>query len=312
MLIFEGGVMEDQLIDSQYIADLYSAFQDLLEARVLAQNAMIADLGKYDVIVKNTATIEQKHAPEDARKNAIFSILEIYKGSQSAVDAGLLCASEETVGAINRLNEAKQHFKAAVMTFRDKYEKKSKLPGKHITYLIRDQYKDHGFRSDFLQKAMSTAGIGELDLKKCYTEIRVMPQNLDVFCWTWATKHSRLKKVSLTEAQKKVEEHFKGNADALDINLRYLSECRDSETLIERVKLKNQLRANYAFVLDGEIIRSSCPISGVVIVQGKELPRYVWRDNPEVTKVETPQVNRVSKIDSHPLIPQLGLYRYAQ
>lgn len=78
------------------------------------------------------------------------------------------------------------------------------------------------------------------------------------------------------------------------------------------MKLKNQLRANYAFVLDGEIIRSSCPISGVVIVQGKELPRYVWRDNPEVTKVETPQVNRVSKIDSHPLIPQLGLYRYAQ
>lgn len=304
--------MEDQLIDSQYIADLYSAFQDLLEAKVLAQNAMIADQGKYAVIVKNTATIEQTHAPEDARKNAIFSILEIYKGSQSAVDAGLLCASEETVGAINRLNEAKQHFKASVMAIRDKYEQKSKLPGKHITYLLKEQYKDHGFRSDFLQKAMSTAGIGELDLKKCYAEIRIMPKNLDVFCWTWATKHSRLNKVSLQQARKKVEEHFKNNTDALDINLRYLSACHDSETLIERVKLKNQLRANYAFAVDGETVRSSCPISGVVIVQGKTLPRYVWRDNPELTEIEAPQVKRVSKIDSHPLIPQLGLYRYAQ
>lgn len=304
--------MDNQYIDSQLLADLYAAFQGLLTARVFAQNAMNADQDEYEVVVKNTELEEQKCSQENARNNAIVSILEIYKGPKSEIDAGMLCASEKTVQAIQELNNAKQNFKAAVMAIREQYETKSKLPGKHISALLKAQYAEHGFRTDILQKAMSTARIGELDLKRCYTEIRIMPENLDVFCWTWATKHSRLKKISLQDARKKVEEYFKTNSNALDINLNHLSQCHDSEILVERVKLKNQLRANYAYLLDGEMIRSSCPISGLVIVQNKAVPRHVWRDNPALTGLEIPQVDRVSKIDSQPLIPQLGLYRYAQ
>jgi hypothetical protein len=307
-------------IDSQFIADLYEAFNDMAEAKFHVVDAIKADQGKYDVFVANSRSCKTDRNSDKAREAAILSLTQFYKGSESIVDAGLLCASEETVETLKKFNETKQHFKAAVMKIREEDEKrrkrlnepKVKLPGKHIAHLLSERILEHGFRSDMLQKAMSTAGIGELDLKKCYAEIRIMPKNLDVFCWTWATKHSRTRQISLEDARKKVNEYFEDNHDALEINKRLLSQCKPDEILVERVKLKNQLRANYAFWDKDEIKRLSCPISGIAIVQDRTLPRYVWRDDPEITGIKMAQVNRVSKIDANPLISQLGLYRYAQ
>ena len=299
-------------IDSSLVVDLYQSFQAMAEAKLRAQDAMKADQGRYAVFVPKYGNNDEENRSAAAREAAIISISQFYKTSTSVVDAGLLCASETTVERIRALNEAKKRFKAAVLEIRKHSAAQTNIPGKHIAQLLSNRIQEHGFRSEELSKVMSTAGISELDLKKCYVEIRIMPRDLDVFCWTWATKHSRTSKVSLAAAEKKVDLHFEGNPNALEINRRFLSQCKPGEMLVERVKLKNQLRANYGYWDNGEIKRASCPISGIVMVQTKKLPRYVWRDNPDISGIKPPQVQRVSTIDDEPLIAQLGLYRYVQ
>lgn len=86
---------------------------------------------------------------------------------------------------------------------------------------------------------MSTASINALDLKRCYAQIRIMPSNLDVFSWTWATKHSRIKKLTVEEAVAMARKLLgQETADAgVDIIRR---QCRTGEILLRKIELPNQ------------------------------------------------------------------------
>ena len=88
-----------------------------------------------------------------------------------------------------------------------------------------------------------------------------------------------------------------------------LNKCNPGEVLVKKSTLPNQLRANYAYLEDGSIVRKSCPISGVVIAQQKNLPRKFWRDNPGDQRRRPAQE---SGIEEEPLILALDLYRYAK
>lgn len=300
-------------ISSDLLGNLSQSFKAMHKARSETSDAMKADQAEYTVFVPNYGTSDKDALSDAAREEAIVSICQIYKAAEPAKNAGLVCASEETVECIRALNSAKKTFKASVMAIRKALEKEPKIPGKHISSLITEKIRsEHGFRTDEMHQAMRTTETSELDLKKCYAEIRIMPKDLDVFCWTWATRHSRLRQVSLNDVEKKIELYFQGNDDAIEINKRFLNNCRPGEILVEKTKLKNQLRANYGYKVNNEIVRDSCPISGMVIVQGKQLPRYVWRDDPDITGIKTPQVSRLSTIEAKPLIEKLGIYRYVQ
>ena len=90
-----------------------------------------------------------------------------------------------------------------------------------------------------------------------------------------------------------------------------LAQCKPGEILVQKKTQKsNSLRANYAFMLDGEIKRASCPISGVVIAQQQHMPRYVWRDDPDTLEHKAPRLPRVSTIDPVVFIHALKLHRY--
>lgn len=301
----------DAPMDSQFIVSLLHAFNDMNSAKMAVQDAIRADQNDYGVFVPNYGETQDDTHSLSAREAAMLSLTQFYKGS-GHVEAGLLCASDATVQTIHAFNAAKQMFKKAVMAIRDAYEPGAALPSRYISNLISQHAEEHGFRGDALKHALKTIGVSELNLKKCYAEIRILPKDLDVFCWTWATQHSRIKKLNLEQVTDKINAYFDGNPDAIEINLRRLSECDPGEELALRVRLKNQLRANYGYKVDGQIVRKSCPISGVVIVQGTTLPRYVWRDDPDVTGFNPPKVPRVSTIESEPFIQQLDLYRYVR
>jgi hypothetical protein len=88
-----------------------------------------------------------------------------------------------------------------------------------------------------------------------------------------------------------------------------LNKCDPGEILVKKSTLPNQLRANYAYLEEGNIVRKSCPISGIVIAQQKNLPRKFWRDNPGDQRRRPAQE---SGIEEEPLILALDLYRYAK
>lgn len=209
-------------------------------------------------------------------------------------EAGLICASPEIVSAVDALNEAKADFKDVVLQIR------ALATG-----------NKHQARDTFLTQAMKSAGIQTLHLRECYRQIRIMPPGLDVFSWTWATSHARIQKVSFEKAMQMAENLRDRDEQLADIVIDILrKKCSPYEVLARRVPLPNQLRANYVYRKDDQLIRKSCPLSGIVIAQQNTLPRLVWRPNPVWTETKAIQLPRESIMEKEPLIEVLDLYRY--
>lgn len=304
------GPENEIVLPSAYIRELYETYQTMAEACLRVKDAVRSDRGKYPVYVPPFGFTEEDKISNEAREAAINSMTQLFVLGQDEYvpEAGILCASPGTVSAVERLNTAKMMFKKAVMAIRN-FQTETDATVSRITKLIRDEVTEKGYRTEALKKAMGTAGIGSLDLRRCYALIRIMPPDLDVFSWTWATNHSRIKKVTLNEAlemAKKLPEK-ETSETAQDL----LNRCNPGEALVRRVSLPNQLRANYAYKEDGDIIRKSCPISGVVVAQQQHMPRKLWRDNPGQNS-ELPRLPRESGIEDDVFIQALDLHRYVR
>jgi hypothetical protein len=175
-------------------------------------------------------------------------------------EAGILCASPGTVDGIVKLNAAKQHFKDVVLAIRA-YDKKYTKANHRIEKLIADEIEERGYRTDAIRHAMKTVRIETLDLKKCYSQIRIMPAHLTMLSWTWATTHSRMRQVSMEEAFKLARSLQTPKAREQAGQL--LQQCDPDEHFVIKKKLPNQLRANYAYEEKGQLVRKSSPISGI-------------------------------------------------
>ena len=295
------------LLPAEYIRTLYDAYQVLTEACLTLSGAVRSDRESYPVYIPTFGMEDKDKESNEAREAAIKSMTQLFVADESEYvpEAGIVCASPETVAAVEQLNAAKAAFKEAVMAIRN-FQKETDASVSRISKLIRDEVTEKGYRTETLKKAMGTVGIGSLDLKRCYAQIRIMPPALDVFSWTWATNHARIKKVTLQEAIEMAKKLSDGTAQtAVDL----LNKCDPGEILVKKSTLPNQLRANYAYLEEGNIVRKSCPISGIVIAQQKNLPRKFWRDNPGDQRRRPAQE---SGIEEEPLILALDLYRYAK
>lgn len=290
------------------IRDLYEAYQTLAEACMTLKAAVSSDRDAYPVFVPTFGNQDKDKTSNDARVAAINSMIQLFalnKGEHLS-EAGIVCASPASVEAVEQLNDAKAAFKIAVMAIRN-FQKETDASVSRISKLIRDEVTEKGYRTDALKNAMSAAGISSLDLKRCYAKIRIMPQDLDVFSWTWATNHARIRKVTLNEAIEMAKKL--PSKESIEIALDLLNKCNPNEILVRKSALPNQLRANYAYFEQGTIIRKSCPISGIVIAQQKKVPRTFWRDNPGDKALRRPA--KESGIETEAYIKALNLYRYA-
>lgn len=300
-------------VPQEMVMRLYEAYQRMAESCLLLEDAVRADQADYPVYVPTYGSSEEDHGSQGAREAALASMTQLYvlDEGEALVGAGILCASADTVEAVENLNAAKLVFKAAVMAVRS-YGSSKGAPVDRVTKLINDEVVEKGYRNEALKKALGTAGISALDLKRCYAQIRIMPPHLDVFSWTWATNHSRIKKISVEDAIEMARNLPDAQRTAALTAEALLSNCRAGETLVKRVPLRNQLRANYAYREDDRVIRKACPVSGIVIAQQKIMPRKLWREDPATLDTETPRLPRLSGIESEPFIQVLDLYRYAR
>ncbi|MDN3385106.1 hypothetical protein QL995_20995 [Pseudoalteromonas sp. APC 3358] len=300
----------DTALPHSYVMALYESYGEMSAACESVKTAVRADAALYPVYVPTFGEDESEKTSNAAREAAIKSITQLFilDDGETVPEAGILCASPETVKTVEKLNDTKDKFKKAVMAIRN-YQKKNKQAQSNISKLIRDEVTQRGYRTDELKLAMETARISSLELKRCYAQIRVMPAELDVFSWTWATNHSRIKKVSVQGAQELIDALPEAKSEAAETARSLLEQCRPDEMLARKIKLPHQLRANYAYLSEGKVVRKLCPISGIVIAQQKNMPRKLWRDKPGNNPERLP---RASGIEQKEFIKVLGLHRYAK
>jgi hypothetical protein len=287
----------DIYVPGELVGRLSDAYQALLDRSHAWREVSDADhQANYEVFIPTFDTDDTRRRSLAARQQTVTEStgLTIDDAVDREFGAGLICASKAVVSAVDAMNKAKSDFKETVMEIR---ALASGQPS-----LSRDKY---------LKQAMKSAGIQTLHLRECYRQIRIMPPNLDVFSWTWATSHTRIQKLSFDKAILLAEGLRDRDEMLADMAIDILHKrCSPDEVLARRVPLPNQLRANYAYREDGELIRNSCPLSGVVIAQQKTLPRLVWRPNPVWSESHPARLPRESIMEKAPLIEVLDLYRY--
>jgi len=249
--------------------------------------------------------------PGGEREAAITSMIQLWhlEPGEALVDAGLVCGSAETIAAACRLNDAKQTFQSAIKALRDAGPKGEKS---RLDKLIDRVLHEEGKRTDELSLALKRVRISRLDLLRCYAKIRVLPRHLESLSWTWAKTHSSIVPVSMDEAIKMAQNL--SNEETKETVLSLLSTCSQRERFVCKKKLPNQLRANLVYRdEDGKRKRKAVTISGVILSQDITLPRYIWRDNPDLLAPEAQQ-ERLSRLDTHiesePFIKVLRLHRY--
>ena len=301
----------EDILPQHYILELYERYLALQNACIKVKAAIHASSDDLPVYVPTCSSDKEEQHSVAAREAALKSITQLFhlREDEYLAEAGVLCASPKTVATIEQLNKAKDDFKKAVSDIRAHKIDKDIATAK-IDKLISDEMEEKGKREGAIKDAMTTAGIGSLNLKRCYAKIRIMPEHLDVFSWTWATTHSRSKQVTIAEAMK-LARSLKKDVTR-DIAIDILSQCSPDEILLRKISLPNQLRANYAYKDNGILTRKSCPVSGIVIAQQTNLPRMVWRENPAITGVEVEKLERLSTIEHTALVDSLHLYRYVR
>lgn len=305
--------LNDEVLPQELILKLSTAFQRMSDQGFAVASAIKSDhLAGYPVYVPTHGDSEAEHTSREALQAAIQSMthLTIRPHTRKQLNVGIMCSSPGTVLAVSHYNDAKGAFKQAVLEIR-KFQEKRELPASRITRLIQNEIRDKGFRSETLRRAMDTLRIADLDLKRCYTRIRIMPPNLQVFSWSWTTKHSRIIKLTYEEAMRIASEWPDQKTSAIAVDL-INRRCDPSAPLARKVPLPNQLRANYAFLENDEVVRASTPISGVVVAQQKVLPRKLWRPDPVSAEDQSPRLPRQSSLEATPIVDALSLYCYVR
>jgi hypothetical protein len=176
--------------------------------------------------------------------------------------------------------------------------------GRFVSGLLKNELKMNPNIEGLELKSIEDIAYKQIDLKACRTKIRILPENLDMLSWTWATNHKRIEKVTKEVA---LELANRLSGDSLQNAIKSIQSCPDS--FFAKV---TPLRANYVYYEEGSKINKSTPISGIVVVPQNTLPRLLWRDPPSQRSDISPRLQRESSIQAIPIVSALNLHRYKQ
>lgn len=292
---------ENPILPNELRYQLHETYRDMDNRCSVVKSSILNDAGTHPIYMP---TLPADTAQFEARQLAIESITQLFISDTTPPRAGLLCASADTVAAIEELNHAKLSFKQCVLDIRKfcKFITPTEL-SKEI-----GRQTDSSHRCEMLNHAMRDAQISALDLTRCYVQVKVLEPNLKSISWTWATQHKRIQSISYEKALELAEESEL--AETRDLVIKILEKHKNFAPFARKQILPNQLRANclYQDPESNETKRPMISISGIVIMPSATLPKLFWRDNPG----KPARYPRDSVIDSEPFIKALDLYLYVQ
>lgn len=245
-------------------------------------------------------------ASEHARQAAMTSMTRNFflAPGQTELLSGILCSSERTLEAAAQLNETKDRLQTAITEVREIGGAKKTSLDKLVDRALHRE----GRRTDELDLALGRMKLRRLDLLRCYAHIRTLPPALESVSWTWATKHSSIKLISLDEAEKMAE--ALPVAATREAVLLALAGLKPGEKLALRKSLPNALRANIVFWEDKIRKRRAINVSGIMLSPSVNLPKHcLWRDDPGETPPSRLERSDVT-LEKEPYIKALKIYRY--
>ncbi|MFT6916614.1 MAG: hypothetical protein ACJAWL_002955 [Motiliproteus sp.] len=294
---------ETVTIHSDFGADLLQRYEAMSQSAQTVAQAITDEADDYPVVVPTFGESPEDSHSMGARLEAIrtITLLHFPHASKLApVLSGMLCASESTIDLIRDFNAAKEDFKATVLAIRNGETSGAKE--------IVNKEVSKGRRTPLLNLLLRNAQINTLDLKRCYTQVRILPAGIESFRWTWATHHARIKKLSIADAEAMIDALPADRQAAIETARDLLAQCTPGEILVRKTNHRHQLRANFTTHDDAGRKNHSCSISGIVIQPGVALPKYKWRDDPAEAGNNRPK--RGASVEEHPYIQILDLYRY--
>lgn len=299
----------DSYLHSEIVEKVLSALYGILKVAHDVRELAMDEMDSYPVYIPTFGSSNDLRTSTRARLTALDFITRVFGATRGEHDqsAGIFCASEELTRKVEAINNAKTFF-AHTVTKAHRLASVSinQNSGRYISALLKDEIKNNRRHERFDLFTREQIIYNRIDLKACRRQIRVMPKKLDMFSWTWTSKHKRMVKLSKFDALKLAE---KLPDSARDVAIEVLTTCSDTE-FAKVTPLKEQLRANYAYTEGGIMVRKSTPISGVVIVPQKTLPRLLWREPPSTRERIQPRIQRETSVYDEPLISELSIYRY--
>ena len=237
------------------------------------------------------------------RQAAISSIIDLWRAPPHTyrVEAGIICASPETIQKAMGLNHIKDTFQEAIKAIREMVTGEKTRLDKLIDRVLQQE----GRRTEELTLALKRINLSQLDLLRCYAKVRILPKNLKSLSWTWAKTHSSIVQVTKEEAIEMA--HNLPNTETKAIVLSLLNQITPNERLAMKKKLPNQLRANLVWEEDKLLKRQAITLSGVALSQDQHLPRTIWRENPAEQQAPLPErlIRFDTEIEPEPFIKAL-------
>jgi len=207
--------------------------------------------------------------------------------------SGVLCIDDTARAQIEIVNTLKQRIKAEVVAFKQNGRQQK-------DFLNRVAPSDAGVFEVFSQMPPGE----RIDWWRTYAQIRILPPTIESVSFTWAKSHSQIIRY---EYEQVLETALAlKNEPTRERVLARLGQIGQSTPLLLKRTQRPQLRANLVSNIGGERVRSSTPVSGVLVVAREHLPRVVYHSPRKEERLE--RFDR--KLSDEPLIPELSLYTY--
>ena len=219
------------------------------------------------------------------------------------VGAGLIAASQQTVEAIEHLNDCKNAFKSTVLAL-----KAAKVSTQH-SMLSKSFEAFFSSRPTQLAQTLKRIGLSRIHLKQCYRRIPIFYTRPKKVSWTWANTRS-IKRITVQEAEQLLNKHAQDPGIAQQLNkLRCLS---FTEPLAIVQDLAPHLRANVVLP-DAEgttrqMVKGPVPIF-YLDDSGTPLPDY-HPPGEKRGKDRDRVVRRDVKLEPEPYLPAIRAHRY--
>ena len=219
------------------------------------------------------------------------------------IGAGFVGCSSTTIEQANRVNEAKDNFKAAILTL-----KEAKLP-------LKDEMLNSSMenilnkRSSIAKGTLNKIGLARLHLKQCYRRIPILEEAPLKISWTWANTRS-IKRITVAQAQEMLNKKSK---DAGILNqIQKLNNIYNQEELAIVQDLAPHLRAN--IVLPDENSVKRIMIKGPVPIFfpcDRDTAPPIFKAPKEKTAKSQDRLTRADvRIDPEAFLPAIRAHRY--
>ncbi len=229
--------------------------------------------------------------------------LDTQQPREILVGAGIIACSNETIIALQELNNAKNTFKQAILKFKAaKVATDHDLISQNFEALLAQ--RDPSFASN-----LRRMGLSRIHLKQCYRKIPYYLLRPNKISWTWANTRS-IKRISVQEAEALLRKHTQDAG--IERQIKLVQGLDRNETLAIVQDLAPHLRANLVLP-DGNSTKRA-------MVKGPVPIFYLADDDLTLPELTQPGIKRGRnkervirsdvKINPEPFLPAIRAHRY--